>query len=145
VGHSHSAGTSARHPIAPITASSSTATVAVSLVGQDGSRGSARRARHGHRVVNEKAPYNERGRIHSVFDATTKSYENNILFQVYDDALAHNDEMGVKYPVPYPGQPWDLVVSGNTWDELADAIDERLAKLAADTGGFAWSRISRAT
>jgi succinate dehydrogenase/fumarate reductase flavoprotein subunit len=91
--------------------------------------------RHGHRVVNEKAHYNERGRIHSVFDATTKSYENNILFQVYDDALANNEEMGVKYPVPYPGQPWDLVVSGNTWDELADAIDERLAKLAADTGG----------
>jgi 3-oxosteroid 1-dehydrogenase len=90
--------------------------------------------RHGVRVVNEKAHYNERGRIHSVYDATTKSYENNVLFQIYDDALAKNDEMGVKYPVPYPGQPWDLVISGDTWEELADAIDERLAKLASDTG-----------
>jgi 3-oxosteroid 1-dehydrogenase len=92
--------------------------------------------RHGVRVVNEKAHYNERGRIHSVYNATTKAYENTVLFQVYDDALANNPEMGVKYPVPYPDQPWDLVVSGNTWEELAEAIDERLAKLADETGGL---------
>ncbi|UWP86727.1 FAD-binding protein [Dactylosporangium fulvum] len=92
--------------------------------------------RHGVRVVNEKAHYNERGRIHTVYDATTKAYENTVLFQVYDDALAKNPEMGVKYPVPYPGQPWDLVISGDTWEELAEAIDERLAKLAGETGGL---------
>jgi succinate dehydrogenase/fumarate reductase flavoprotein subunit len=93
--------------------------------------------RRGVRVVNEKAHYNERGRIHTVFDATTKQYENNVLIQVYDDAVATNPEMGVKYPVPYPGMgmPTDHVLSGETLEELAAAIDERLAKLAAHTGG----------
>jgi len=60
--------------------------------------------RRGRRVVNEKAHYNERGRIHTVYDATTKQYENNVLIQVYDDAVANNPGNGVKYPVPYPGQ-----------------------------------------
>jgi 3-oxosteroid 1-dehydrogenase len=91
--------------------------------------------RHGSRVVNEKAHYNERGRIHTVYDATTKQYENNVLIQVYDDAVATNEENGVKYPVPYPGQPADHVLSGDTLEELAAAIDERLAKLADRTGG----------
>jgi len=91
--------------------------------------------RRGVRVVNEKAHYNERGRIHTVYDATTKQYENNVLIQVYDDAVANNPEMGVKYPVPYPDQPTDHVLSGNTLAELAAAIDERLAKLASRTGG----------
>jgi 3-oxosteroid 1-dehydrogenase len=91
--------------------------------------------RRGLRVVNEKAHYNERGRIHSVYDATTKQYENNVLIQVYDDAVANNPEMGVKYPVPYPGQSTDHVLVGNTLEELAAAIDERLASLAHRTGG----------
>jgi len=91
--------------------------------------------RRGLRVVNEKAHYNERGRIHGVYDATTKQYENNVLIQVYDDAVANNPEMGVKYPVPYPGQPTDHVLVGNTLEELAAAVDERLASLAHRTGG----------
>ncbi|HLY34941.1 MAG TPA: FAD-dependent oxidoreductase [Jatrophihabitantaceae bacterium] len=91
--------------------------------------------RHGHRVVNEKAHYNERGRIHTVYDATTKAYENNVLIQVYDDAVANNPEGGVKYPVPYPGEPSDHILKGETLEELAAAVDERLAKLAARTGG----------
>ncbi|MCW2645733.1 MAG: Fumarate reductase/succinate dehydrogenase flavoprotein domain protein [Pseudonocardiales bacterium] len=91
--------------------------------------------RHGVRVVNEKAHYNERGRIHTVYDATTKQYENNVLIQVYDDAVANNPEMGVKYPVPYPGQSSEHVLSGGTVEELAAAIDERLAKLTTRTGG----------
>jgi 3-oxosteroid 1-dehydrogenase len=91
--------------------------------------------RRGRRVVNEKAHYNERGRIHTVYDATTKQYENNVLIQVYDDAVANNPEMGVKYPVPYPGQSTDHVLVGNTLEELAAAVDERLATLAHRTGG----------
>jgi hypothetical protein len=91
--------------------------------------------RHGVRVVNEKAHYNERGRVHAVYDATTKSYENNVLIQVYDAAVANNPEMGVKYPVPFPGESSEWILSGETLDELAAAIDERLAKLARYTGG----------
>ncbi|MDT4937010.1 MAG: 3-oxosteroid 1-dehydrogenase [Pseudonocardiales bacterium] len=91
--------------------------------------------RHGVRVVNEKAHYNERGRIHSVFDATTKSYENNVLIQVYDEAVA-SSEMGVMYPVPPAGETSELIISANTLEELAAAIDERLAKLATRTGGM---------
>jgi 3-oxosteroid 1-dehydrogenase len=91
--------------------------------------------RHGARVVNEKAHYNERGRVHAVYDATTKSYENNVLIQVYDDAVANNPEMGVKYPVPFPGESSEWIISGDTLEELAAAVDERLAKLASYTGG----------
>jgi 3-oxosteroid 1-dehydrogenase len=91
--------------------------------------------RHGHRVVNEKAHYNERGRVHTVYDATTKAYENNVLIQVYDDAVANNPEGGVKYPVPYPGESSEHILRGDTLEELAAAVDERLAKLAARTGG----------
>jgi 3-oxosteroid 1-dehydrogenase len=91
--------------------------------------------RRGQRVVNEKAHYNERGRIHTVYDATTKQYENNVLIQVYDAAVADNAEMGVKYPVPYPGMPTDHILVGNTLEELAAAVDERLASLADRTGG----------
>ncbi len=91
--------------------------------------------RHGVRVVNEKAHYNERGRIHAMYDATTKSYENNVLIQVYDDAVATNPEMGVKYPVPFPGETSEWIISGDTLEELAAAVDDRLAKLASHTGG----------
>ena len=91
--------------------------------------------RRGHRVVNEKAHYNERGRIHTVYDATTKAYENNVLIQVYDDAVANNPEGGVKYPVPYPGESSEHILTGATLEELAGAVDERLAKLSARTGG----------
>ena len=91
--------------------------------------------RRGLRVVNEKAHYNERGRAHTIYDATTKQYENNILIQVYDEAVASNPEMGVKYPVPYPGMPTDHVLVGNTFEELAEAIDAKLATLAHRTGG----------
>ena len=91
--------------------------------------------RRGQRVVNEKAHYNERGRIHTVYDATTKAYENNVLIQVYDDAVANNPEGGVKYPVPYPGEPSEHILTGATLPELAAAVDERLAKLSARTGG----------
>jgi hypothetical protein len=91
--------------------------------------------RYGIRVANEKAHYNERGRIHSAYNASTKQYENNVLFQVYDAAVADNPEMGVKYPVPFPGQSAEHVITGNTWAELAANIDSRLAKIAARTGG----------
>src|SRR5580704_6336294 len=75
--------------------------------------------RYGVRVANEKAHYNERGRIHSVYNA----------------GVADNPEMGVKYPVPFPGQSTEHVITGNTWAELAANIDARLAKIAARTGG----------
>ena len=91
--------------------------------------------RYGVRVANEKAHYNERGRVHSVYNASTKQYENNVLFQVYDAATADNPEMGVKYPVPFPGQSAEHVISGSTWAELAANIDARLAKIANRTGG----------
>lgn len=91
--------------------------------------------RYGVRVANEKAHYNERGRIHSVYDASTKQYENNVLIQVYDDAVANNPEMGVKYPVPFPGQSTEHVITGATWKDLAVNLDDRLSTLARRTGG----------
>jgi 3-oxosteroid 1-dehydrogenase len=91
--------------------------------------------RYGVRVANEKAHYNERGRIHGVYDASTKQYENNVLFQIYDGGVADNPEMGVKYPVPFPGQTSDHVITGSTWKELAANIDKRLATIARRTGG----------
>ncbi|GAA1850772.1 3-ketosteroid-delta-1-dehydrogenase [Pseudonocardia ailaonensis] len=92
--------------------------------------------RFGRRVVNEKMVYNERSQIHFHWDATHREYSNLLLFQVYDDAVATNEfDNPYRVPVPMPGESVRYVVSGETLEELADALDARLAELADRTGG----------
>ncbi|MFC4950043.1 FAD-binding protein [Pseudonocardia sp. GCM10023141] len=92
--------------------------------------------RFGKRVVNEKMVYNERSQVHFGWDATHREYANLLLFQVYDNAVANNDfDFPYRVPVPLPGDSVGYVLSGDTLEELADALDARLAELADRTGG----------
>jgi 3-oxosteroid 1-dehydrogenase len=92
--------------------------------------------RFGKRVVNEKMVYNERSQVHFEWNPTRREYSNLLLFQVYDDAVANNDfDNPFRVPVPMPGDSASYVVSGDTLDELADALDTRLTALADRTGG----------
>ncbi|HVX22797.1 MAG TPA: FAD-dependent oxidoreductase [Acidimicrobiales bacterium] len=91
--------------------------------------------RHGRRVTNEKAPYNERGPVHFAWDG--REYCNLVLFAVYDDAVARNpDDTLLRYPTPMPGEAARYVISGDTFEELALAVDERLEELRHHTGGL---------
>ncbi|MFC4949811.1 FAD-dependent oxidoreductase [Pseudonocardia sp. GCM10023141] len=92
--------------------------------------------RFGKRVVNEKMVYNERSQVHFAWDATHREYANLLLFQVYDDAVAQSDfDFPYRVPVPLPGESVGYVVSGDTIDDLAAALDARLAQLVDRTGG----------
>ncbi len=93
--------------------------------------------RHGVRVVNEKAPYNERGQVHHVWDPTRLEYPNLLLFMVFDDDVMqwpHPDRF--RWPVPMPGgESSDLVVSAADLESLAEEVQLRLDRLAPHTGG----------
>jgi succinate dehydrogenase/fumarate reductase flavoprotein subunit len=91
----------------------------------------------GKRVVNEKITYNERTQAHFHWDATHREYSNNILMMIYDSGVAGNPlNWPFRYPLPLPGVASPLVISGNTWEELAAAIDARLARYTAQTGNY---------
>jgi predicted oxidoreductase len=56
-----------------------------------------------------------------------------VLIQVYDDAVAQRTD--ARAPVP-PGADSRHVLKGDTWSELAAAVDARLAELESRTGGI---------
>ena len=91
--------------------------------------------RYGERVMNEKAPYNERGPVHFAWDG--REYRNLVLFEIFDDdVLNSEDTIGHRFPIPLPGEKVNYIVSGDTIEELADRVAERLEKLRAHTGGI---------
>ena len=88
--------------------------------------------RFGRRVVNEKAPYNERGQAHFAWDPHRLEYPNRVLFMIFDDDVVQNPAKSpFRWPVPMPGETADYVITADTLDELAAKINERLAKLGA--------------
>lgn len=94
--------------------------------------------RFGRRVMNEKMPYNERGQVHFTWDPDRREYPNLLLFLLFDDAVLTDTRAARhRYPIPVPGsdEPSDHVVSAPTWQQLAVAVDARLASLADRTGG----------
>lgn len=91
--------------------------------------------RHGHRVMNEKATYNERGQVHFNWDAGRHEYPNYLLFWLFDDALVNSSQSSrFRFPIPTPDEKLEYVISAPTWPELCCAIRERLRKLAQHTG-----------
>lgn len=94
--------------------------------------------KYGRRVANEKMVYNERTQVHFQWDPTTREYPNLLLFQIYDDAVAQNElPWPFRYPIPLPNEQSDLVITGQSWQELAQALGERLAQYQSITGGLA--------
>jgi 3-oxosteroid 1-dehydrogenase len=95
--------------------------------------------RQGARVINEKAPYNERGPIHFVWNG--HEYPNLVLFSIFDDGVLNNPEtIGYRFPVPQKGEQVSHLISGDTIEELAANIAQRLSKYRAHTGGLQLGR-----
>ncbi len=88
--------------------------------------------KYGHRVTNEKMVYNERTQTHFYWDAPRREYSNLVLFMIWDDAVAKNTvNWPYRFPVPLPTDPTpDYILKGDTWEDLAKAIDDRLAKIS---------------
>ncbi len=91
--------------------------------------------RFGRRVVNEWVQYNERTQAHFAWDPRTGSYPNLILFVVYDQFTRERfgDTSGI---VVRPGIKASYIHSGQTLEELAVALQTRLAEMGGRTGGF---------
>jgi len=96
--------------------------------------------KYGKRVISEKFVYNERTQVHFEWDPVKGEYKNLFLFMIYDQRTA--DVWGSlppnysAYPIPPKGTPAHYIISGNTFEELASALDGRLADLADRTGNF---------
>lgn len=93
--------------------------------------------RYGHRVMNEKMPYNERGQAHFTWDPDRREYPNLLMFMIFDDAVLQDTRFARhRYPVPdLDGTGRENLITGATWDELCERIDARLAALAGSIGG----------
>jgi 3-oxosteroid 1-dehydrogenase len=89
--------------------------------------------RLGVRVVDEKANYNERTRVHYAWDPVRHEWINLLLFMVYDQRTA--ELFGGRFPLPPAGTSVPYVLRAETLAELARTIDARLATLADRTGG----------
>jgi 3-oxosteroid 1-dehydrogenase len=85
----------------------------------------------GNRVYNEKKTYNERTHVHWVWDPMTARYPNYVTIMIYD---SHNAQANAGvYPIPAEGIDAPFVLSGETWEELAANIDDRLASISHAT------------
>ncbi len=91
--------------------------------------------RRGRRVVNEKAPYHERGQVHLGYSPTSRDHPNALLFMVFDEAVRQNTRFSpFRDPVPLPDQDLDYVLTGDSFDELGTQIDDRLTELGSAVG-----------
>ncbi|MCK6211611.1 FAD-dependent oxidoreductase [Georgenia sp. EYE_87] len=96
--------------------------------------------RTGRRSTNEKLPYNEQGRLFYEWDPVHAAYPKLVQFQIWDQRSqdhSASDEYG-RLIVP-PGEPDYHVIKGDTLDELAAAIGDRLAEYRHVTGGMTLS------
>ena len=91
--------------------------------------------RLGARVVDEKSNYNERTRVHYVWDPVRHEWINLLLFMVYDQRTA--ELFGGRFPLPPAGTSVPYVLRADTLAGLGKEIDARLATLADRTGGAA--------
>jgi glycine/D-amino acid oxidase-like deaminating enzyme len=93
--------------------------------------------KYGHRVMNEKMPYNERGQAHFTWDPDRREYPNLLMFMLFDESVMQDSRFARhRYPVPPAGDSdREHVISAPTWDALAEAVDARLAELAPRIAG----------
>lgn len=89
--------------------------------------------KYGQRVVNEKRDYNDRTKVHFVFDPTREEYPNQLLFMIFDERSL--DAFGGAYPFPEDRRGARFLAQGATLDELAANIGKRLQPIADKTGG----------
>jgi succinate dehydrogenase/fumarate reductase flavoprotein subunit len=86
----------------------------------------------GRRAVNEKAPYHDRTIQMLSWNPHDADHPNFLMFPVWDQRAADRFAGGFLGGfIPDATADASHVVSGNTFEELAVALDERLAKLGA--------------
>jgi hypothetical protein len=88
--------------------------------------------KYGRRVVNEKRCYNDRTRVHFVYDSVRDEYPNQLLFMLFDQRSL--DRFGGAYPMPASGTESPYLVKGDSWDELFTRLDARLSSFGARSG-----------
>jgi hypothetical protein len=93
--------------------------------------------RDGRRVGNEKTTYNDRTMPHLLFDAGPAEYGNFLLFPIWDQRSA-DLYPGTAYGafIPEPDGDRSAVVTGDTLEELAAALDARLDSLGRAARGI---------
>lgn len=97
--------------------------------------------KYGKRVVDEKTVYNEKTQVFFSWDPIHGEYTNLLLFMLYDQRAADiwgkmSGGLVSGYPIPAAGTSAPYVITGQTLEELAHAIEVRLENLANRTGNF---------
>lgn len=87
----------------------------------------------GKRFVNEKRNYQDRNTVYMDWDANNGTWKNRIGFLVYDTRIQEN--WGTGFPIPEDPDTSPLVLKGDTLEELAAAIKERVDSITSLTGG----------
>ncbi|HEY8446139.1 MAG TPA: FAD-dependent oxidoreductase [Thermomicrobiales bacterium] len=88
----------------------------------------------GRRFVNEKRNYQDRPMAHLYWDPNWGDWTNRLAFYIYDQRL--QDNWGGSFPIPADPTTTPYIIMGETLEELADAIAERVESLAEYTGNL---------
>lgn len=91
--------------------------------------------KYGRRVVDEFCDYNDRTKIHFVYDPRKEDFPNQLLFMVFDQRTL--DLFAGTHPLPPRGTTRPYIISGDTFAALATNIQTRLASIAARIGTVA--------
>lgn len=89
--------------------------------------------KYGKRVTNERRNYNDRARVHQVFDPNNGEFPNLLTFYIYDQRTA--EAWAGNYPLPAAGRDAWYVIKADSFEALASRIDERLEQYREHSGG----------
>jgi predicted oxidoreductase len=90
--------------------------------------------KHGKRFVNEKRNYQDRPMAHFDWDPNEAVWDNLLGVLVYDERVSKN--WGSGFPFPKDPTTTPYIISGETLEDLAAAIQERFASLPTITPGL---------
>jgi len=90
--------------------------------------------KHGKRFMNEKRNYQDRPQGHFAWDPNYGDWTSRLSFHVYDQRTQDNWGGGFPYPADPTTAPY--IIMGDTLEDLAAAIEERVASLTAITGNL---------
>jgi hypothetical protein len=90
--------------------------------------------KHGKRFVNEKRNYQDRPMAHFDWDPNEGVWDNLLGVLVYDERVSKN--WGTGFPFPKDPTTTPYIISGETLEDLAAAIQERFATLPTITPGL---------
>ena len=90
--------------------------------------------RNGRRFHNEKRSYQDRPMAHFHYDPNEGDWTNRLGFFIYDQRT--QDNFGGMFPMPSDPDTTPYIIKGDTIEELAAAIGERLESLSDVTGSF---------